>query len=1152
LETKQPFKALSRICLNNWHYIDRKILTLSEGINFFTGHSGSGKSTVIDALQIVLYASTDGRGFFNKAAADDSDRSLIEYLRGMVNISENNEAQYLRNQNFSSTIVLELEQTNTREKQCVGVVFDVDVSTNDVNRLFFWHVGELQRDSYRIGKRCLTTSELREYLQRTLSPEQYYCGPSNERFRRQLYDIYLGGLDMEKFPRLFKRAIPFRMNIRLEEFVKEYICMEQDIHIEDLQESVMQYGRMRGKIEETLEEIRCLKQIRERYQDYDAKRESAKMCAYQIDRLEILRLEAQVQECRDRMESRKEEAAAGEERKAGLEAEQQAIQKEYEEVILRIADSGYSGLEAELTAVEEAYGRLENSKARWQQTAERLKAWNDQDITPNQVLWDIEKFADEKITEEELARLMESLKEVREDLEVQRQEADADLRRIKKEEREARDELKALKQGKKAYPRELEEARFELRNRLHERCGRFVNVQILADLLDLKDERWQNAVEGYMGNNKLLLIVEPAYAKLAMDIFQNMDKKKFFRASVLDTENILKEAHPAREGSLAEEVKAKETYVQAYIDFFLGNVMKCETVEELRDSRIGITPDCVLYHSFRLQHIHPENYTRCAYIGEVSMRQRIRRLEEQCQKLMEERMPLQEQLEEIRQAMQLEILSQPAQDYLGWLEDIREIPEKLRRRDQIAQKLKKLRCESVDEWELKKRKLQDKQDEKKSQIVKVQETIWNYQKEIEKLHEELVQAETGIMEQRRKLGEKMESIPKEAEENDGSGAGSGTGKPGDTGKDERTETAGKMIRYEQEFQKYLAGRKSVNYDYLKRQRLSDFYSLREAEEEAYQKLAEERSGYVRNYPNRTFSTAIRDNHPYDDLLENLQCDELEAFRESAKEQARSAVEHFKDDFIFKIRSAIREAYQRKDELNRIISGLDFGKDKYQFVITKNKGADGRYYKMFMDDSLQIHPSQLTDTMDNQLNMFTMEHENQYGDLMNELINVFIPPENATQEELNEAKKNMDKYADYRTYLSFDMQQIIKGQKDMAIGLGRMIKKNSGGEGQNPLYVALLASFAQVYKINTPARFKRNPTIRLVVLDEAFSKMDAEKVASCISLIRGLGFQAIISATNDKIQNYLENVDKTFVYANPDKRHISIQEFERKDFGELTE
>ena len=33
METKQAFKALSKICLNNWHYIDRKVLTLNQGIN---------------------------------------------------------------------------------------------------------------------------------------------------------------------------------------------------------------------------------------------------------------------------------------------------------------------------------------------------------------------------------------------------------------------------------------------------------------------------------------------------------------------------------------------------------------------------------------------------------------------------------------------------------------------------------------------------------------------------------------------------------------------------------------------------------------------------------------------------------------------------------------------------------------------------------------------------------------------------------------------------------------------------------------------------------------------------------------------------------------------------------------------------------------
>ncbi len=65
-------------------------------------------------------------------------------------------------------------------------------------------------------------------------------------------------------------------------------------------------------------------------------------------------------------------------------------------------------------------------------------------------------------------------------------------------------------------------------------------------------------MEGYLGNNKLQLIVEPKYARAAMDIYQEMDTKRFFRAAVLDTEKLTKDKHQVQPGALAEVVKKRK------------------------------------------------------------------------------------------------------------------------------------------------------------------------------------------------------------------------------------------------------------------------------------------------------------------------------------------------------------------------------------------------------------------------------------------------------------------------------------------------------------------------------------------------------------------------------------------------------------------
>ena len=1128
--TNQRFEALSRMCLNNWHYIRHKVLSFNDGINFFTGHSGSGKSTVIDALQIVLYANTDGRGFFNKAAADDSDRSLIEYLRGMINIGEDNRFSYLRNQNFSSTIALELKRTDTGECQCVGVVFDVETATNEISRLFFWHKGPIPDHHYCVdgSARTMSTDEIKAWLLQNFAKEDYYYGSHNERFRKQLYDIYLGGLDAEKFPLLFKRAIPFRMNIKLEEFVKEYICMEQDIHIEDMQLSVMEYGRMRKKIEDTCREIARLKEICDQHRVVEGIKTQMGDYGYYAAKLDILQ---------DRLltsESQAKYQAYEENRKKALddmemrEQEIKDLTDQEEELLRQISMTGYEQLKGQLASLNQLIESLARSKARWEQTATALKAWEEEDSVSNRVLWDIDEFARGTISGEVLDRLKHGLEEQRKDVARQQQEAQSEIRQLKKSRAQAVEELEQLKIGNKAYPRELDEARTILQNRLYQETGKSVAVEILADLLDIRDEKWRNAVEGYMANNKLSLIVEPKYARTAMKIYQELDKEKYYQVAVLDTERVLTDHHQVLDNALAEEVETSRDYVRAYVDFLLGKVVKCSDIDELRKCRIGITKDCVLYHNYRIQHINPAHYTKFAYIGKNSLRQRIKLLEKEIADLDEKQKPLQDVVKEAERVLTLEYLSQESSVYLEWKQDMDSYPEKVNQKKRLEAKLEQVKSQNVEVWEKERNAILDLREQRKEVQRQQQKTVNDLERDMED------ERKNGIAIQER-LIEKERNLPKD---------------------EAREEGLQELLKERAEKRRMQAvtgngTAEPLRFDVLRSEFLGKMTRSEEKRVAEMNKLVGMRTEYLRAYQNRNFSPTTEENKDYQELYDSLNFDSLDEYRKRAAEQAKTAVEHFKDDFMYKIRSAIKDALMRKDELNKIISRLDFGKDKYQFYIGKNKGSDGQYYDMFMDEALEVNPSDLDIGLDNQLNMFTMEHENHYGVMINDLINIFIPPENATPEEMEEAKRNMDKYADYRTYLSFDMQQLIQNEDEtIKIGLSKMIKKNSGGEGQNPLYVALLASFAQAYKIDLKPGLQRNPTIRLVVLDEAFSKMDAEKVASCIQLIRGLGFQALISATNDKIQNYLETVDKIFVFANPNKKAISIQEFEKKEFDQL--
>lgn len=1104
------FQGMTRMCLNNWHYINEKVLSFSTGINFFTGHSGSGKSTVLDALQLLLYVDTNGRGFFNKAAKDDSDRTLMEYLRGMKVVAENDEAGYLRNQNFSTTVVLEFENIEKEEYQCVGAVFDVDVASNDADRMFFWHRGRLFSNCYRQNDRPMSIRELKDWLGTHYEKEQWDYSRTNEKFRTKLYETYLGGLDEKKFPSLFKKAIPFRMNMKLEDFVKNYICMEKNIHIEDMQDSVIQYVRLRRRLEDTKKEISLLEEINEQYERFRQLFLQSIQFQYHIDKLDIYTIERRMEEISVKQKVYEGDLEGMEERIEALTKEMEVLQKQRDEVMIAIENSGYTHLESELSSLNQLLEFLYASKAKYEKIANGLQKWLDVDAISEETKLNIECFQSYHMDTAKLQKVKNALQKVRDKLQKDRMDVEEKLNALRKESNELQAEMKQLQEGNKAYPGYLTEAKNYIQEKLKERYEEDIEVHILADLLQITDETWQNAVEGYMGNHKLSLIVSPKYAKEAIEIYRSMNEKKYYKVSVIDSERVLKATKPLLEDSLAKVVISSVDYAKAFVDYLMGGVIRCEKLEQLRQNKSAVTRDCLLYHNYKLQHMNPKNYTEYSYIGKNAIEQRRKRLEKRFDARKEEKMRCQERLKEYQEILSFEALQEDTEVYEKYLEDIRKTKARLVEKESLEIKINELKTRDIQDWKEKKQSLEDELKKKTAQKELFTSELRGKTKALRDFKEELTMLTGELV-----LKEKSFVLDSAMEES---------------------------------FKELIRQKSGERPDRLKGWLMNKKLTCDSSMNTEYEKLIKVREVYQRDYSFRGFSTVGRENKDYDELLEKLRSDKLQEFTGKAAEQANIAIHHFKTDFIYKIRDSIKEAMQQKEELNKILANSDFGKEKYRFIITKNKGEDGKFYPMFMDENLEVNPIQLSNHMENQIDLFSQGHSENYGELINELIEIFMPPENSDTKELEQARYNMEKYADYRTYLSFDMEQIIDGMPPMR--LSKMLSKNSGGEGQNPLYIALLASFAEVYKINAKENSRRNPTLRLVVLDEAFSKMDGEKVGSCVELIRKMGFQAIISATNDKLQNYVDYVDKTFVFANPNKNHISIQPFEKKEFSKL--
>src|SRR5690554_7755614 len=61
-----------------------------------------------------------------------------------------------------------------------------------------------------------------------------------------------------------------------------------------------------------------------------------------------------------------------------------------------------------------------------------------------------------------------------------------------------------------------------LNERLTSHYQKDIKVYPLAELIEVNDEKWRNALEGQLGGQKFNIIVEPEYFDLALNIYEDV------------------------------------------------------------------------------------------------------------------------------------------------------------------------------------------------------------------------------------------------------------------------------------------------------------------------------------------------------------------------------------------------------------------------------------------------------------------------------------------------------------------------------------------------------------------------------------------------------------------------------------------------------
>ncbi len=1087
-------KKLSKIKLVNWHLFTNQTIEINQN-TLISGENGSGKSTLLDAVQYLLVGGRSGAKF-NIAATDDARRTLDGYIRGRIGAINK---EYLRGGDVISHVALEFYDEQTDESSVIGCILELPKLGTLKERFYLLKDINIHDEMFLDKKYPRDYRSMKAYLKTidtNLDPFN-----SQTQYRNSLASYF--GIDARKYSKILPKALAFRP-IDLQTFVFDFLLDDEPIDITSLKNNVSQLKRVEAQIRLDKEKLEKLDKIVDLGQNLNVN-------LSQITINELIEKYAYVEK-RDEFLN----GALNKIEKIDLQYEKFKKDKDVldshidvnDQAILEIESTRQSSdlsrmlesLKEQLTKKGGQYEEQRQFVSELRQTFERevnlLSKFNE--LNPNANIQAFIKYYQTNKDSLNIDNLNNHLEGVSEaingfqgSLQVYRNELEKEQANLINNYRITEDRLKALKRNVKTYPQSVSILIEKINEELTRYYQKDVRVRPFCELLEINDESWRDAIEGYLNTQRFDLIVDPLYFDDALEIYDRVKfEHRIYGVGLVNTNKII-EYNKYLPRSLAEKIDSDHPYARNYANMLLGSIIGVEKLEELKQHSRSITKSAMTYTNYTARQINPRVY-ETPYIGKQATEMQIN---------LDNKL-LSEQKEDLDRTTNL--LNQVTTS-LSLLKDSK-IPN-IMQTNQIRyfDLVKETRKEYI---ELEERINNLQSEEALSKLDHELEEQRNRKRQLKLEYDTLNSNMADLRSRKTIILEEVESVRENL----------------DSYKDDLNnwiKDYPELIPQAQSQFNALKQRYNYNYDLISRNLIDSTTNIKTQNAKAENEVINLMRNYITNY-HFGAAPSLSELIHFEKEANLIRDNNLMKYEQEAIDLRKASETGFKEEFVGKLRASIESAQMQIEELNLALEGKTFGQDSYQLITGPSfDPLFKQYYEIIMSSDAVFKHTLFTENL-------SKKHEVVLMELFNKIAS-FDP----------EDDKFALQYLDYRYYMSYDIK--ITSSNGNISHFSKVSREKSGGETQVPFYIVIAASFQQLLSKN-----RRVDSGCVVLFDEAFNNMDESRIDAMMKFYNSLSIQLLIAVPPQRVSNIVNYVNTSLAIIKEDDFAI-VQAFDRSRY-----